>query len=141
MIVLDTDHMVEFVKGTSPDALRLQARLENCGEDFSTTIVTAEELTRGWLAEIRRVKDLRKQIPAYTRLGKTLATLGGWSVLPWNEPAVQQLESLRGLKLQIGTMDLKIASIALAHSATLLTRNSVDFERVPGLQIEDWLSS
>jgi tRNA(fMet)-specific endonuclease VapC len=140
VIVLDTDHMVEFVKGTSQESLRLQARLENCAEDFSTTIVTAEELTRGWLAEIRRVKDLQKQILPYARLEKTLATLGSWKILPWNEPAVQNIQSLRRLKLKIGTMDLKIASIALAHTATLLTRNAVDFVRVPGLAIDDWLS-
>jgi tRNA(fMet)-specific endonuclease VapC len=37
-------------------------------------------------------------------------------------------------------MDLKIASIALANGATLLTRNTRDFQKVPGLQIENWLS-
>jgi tRNA(fMet)-specific endonuclease VapC len=36
-------------------------------------------------------------------------------------------------------MDLKIASIALAHDATLLTRNTRDFAQVPGLRIENWL--
>ena len=38
-------------------------------------------------------------------------------------------------------MDLKIASIALAHDAIVLTRNRVDFEQVPNLQVEDWLSA
>jgi tRNA(fMet)-specific endonuclease VapC len=36
-------------------------------------------------------------------------------------------------------MDLKIAAICLAHDALLLTRNLVDFRRVPGLRVEDWL--
>jgi tRNA(fMet)-specific endonuclease VapC len=39
----------------------------------------------------------------------------------------------------IGTMDLKIASIALAHSATLLSANLRDFRQVPNLSVEDWL--
>jgi len=36
-------------------------------------------------------------------------------------------------------MDLKIASIVLVHGATLLTNNVRDFEKVPGLKVEDWL--
>jgi tRNA(fMet)-specific endonuclease VapC len=35
-------------------------------------------------------------------------------------------------------MDLWIAAIALTNSMTVLTRNRVDFERVPGLTVEDW---
>jgi tRNA(fMet)-specific endonuclease VapC len=43
------------------------------------------------------------------------------------------------MKIRIGTMDLKIASICLAHDALLLSRNRVDFEKVPGLRVENWL--
>ena len=36
-------------------------------------------------------------------------------------------------------MDLRIASIALTHDATLLSRNLRDFTKIPGLRVEDWL--
>jgi tRNA(fMet)-specific endonuclease VapC len=42
----------------------------------------------------------------------------------------------RGMK--IGPMDTLIAGQRLAHDLTLVTRNVVEFSRVPGLRIEDW---
>jgi len=45
---------------------------------------------------------------------------------------------LQQQRIRIGTMDLKIAGITLAHGATLLSRNVTDFQKVPGLLVEDW---
>jgi tRNA(fMet)-specific endonuclease VapC len=39
---------------------------------------------------------------------------------------------------KIGRGDLQIASIALAHRATLVTRILKDFQQIPGLQVENW---
>ncbi len=36
--------------------------------------------------------------------------------------------------------DLQIAAIALAHRCTLVTHNVAEFQRVPGLTVEDWES-
>jgi tRNA(fMet)-specific endonuclease VapC len=49
-----------------------------------------------------------------------------------------EFERLRQARIHIGTMDLKIAAIALANNATLLSRNLADFGKVPGLRVEDW---
>jgi tRNA(fMet)-specific endonuclease VapC len=38
----------------------------------------------------------------------------------------------------IGPNDLMIAAIALASGLTLVTHNTAEFSRVPGLVIEDW---
>jgi len=38
----------------------------------------------------------------------------------------------------IGGNDLMIAAIALAHDLTVVTHNSGEFTRVPGLRVEDW---
>jgi tRNA(fMet)-specific endonuclease VapC len=39
---------------------------------------------------------------------------------------------------RIGRADLLIACIALAHDATVVTRNIRHFRQVPGLKIVDW---
>ena len=59
-------------------------------------------------------------------------------VLPFGAGAAREFDRLRSSKLRVCTMDLKIAAIALASRATLLTRNRIDFGRVPGLAVEDW---
>ncbi len=39
----------------------------------------------------------------------------------------------------IGAYDFQIAAIAIANSLTLVTHNTQEFKRVPGLKITDWL--
>lgn len=58
--------------------------------------------------------------------------------MPFLENAATEYEKLRHSRIRIGTMDLKIAAIALAHDAILLTRNLSDFSKIPDLSIEDW---
>jgi len=38
----------------------------------------------------------------------------------------------------IGSDDLLIAAICIAHNLTIVTNNVAEFARVPGLQVEDW---
>jgi tRNA(fMet)-specific endonuclease VapC len=140
MLVLDSDHLSEYQKGTSEEARRLKQRLDLSTEPYGTTIITVEETMRGWMAALRRLQDPRRQIRAYASLRQLFRFFATWNVLDWNDAAVDVFESLRQAKVRIGTMDLKIASICLANSATLLTRNNADFGRVPSLQIADWLS-
>lgn len=40
--------------------------------------------------------------------------------------------------LLIGPYDMQIAAIALANGCTLVTHNTNEFSRVPGLLLEDW---
>ena len=140
MLVLDTDHVTEFQRGRSVAAQRLKQRLDSATEPFSTTIITVEENMRGWMAAIRRTNDPRDQIDAYTRFQRLFIFYATWNILEWDAAAVNVYESLRKAGVRVGTMDMKIASIALANNATLLTRNTNDFNRIPGLNIEDWLS-
>jgi tRNA(fMet)-specific endonuclease VapC len=47
--------------------------------------------------------------------------------------------ALRQAGALVEDADLWIASIALAHRAVVVTGNRRHFDRIPGLQVEDWL--
>ena len=52
--------------------------------------------------------------------------------------AVAQYTDLMSQKLRVETQDLRIAFIVMSIGGTLVTRNRRDFDRIPGLKIEDW---
>ena len=64
------------------------------------------------------------------------------SVLPFDRSAARAAATLRvdleGRGLPIGPLDNLIAGVALAHRATLVTRNTREFSRLPNLAIMDW---
>lgn len=62
--------------------------------------------------------------------------------LPFDDRAAEGYGKVRAYLATVGTPigpnDLMIAAIALAHGMTLVTHNTVEFSRVPGLKLEDW---
>jgi tRNA(fMet)-specific endonuclease VapC len=139
MVVLDTDHLSLLERRPSAEGRNLEARLEERESSLkSTTIITYEEQKRGWMAHASRAKTVAEEIRAYSRLMTHLQSFRSIQVLPFDERAGTEYQRLRRLRLRIGTMDLKIAAIVLAHNATLLSRNLADFRKVPGLKVEDW---
>lgn len=77
-------------------------------------------------ANLALVAKLRLQVPS----------------LPFEDRAAEHYGELRahlaGLGTPIGPNDLMIAAIARANNLILVTHNSVEFSRVPGLNLEDW---
>ena len=65
---------------------------------------------------------------------------GFWTVLPFDEAAAELFSEFRKQRIRTGSMDLKIASIAVTRDCLLLTANTRDFEKIPNIQIEDWIS-
>ena len=141
MILLDTDHLSLLQDRDTPVAFALQARLETFSPDeVVTTVITLEEQMRGWLALIHRVTDAQRQVAYDERLLGLVAFFAEWEVLPFDQHAAVTFERLRQQRVRIGTMDLKIAAIALRHNALVLSGNLRDFQQVPGLDVEDWRS-
>ncbi|HEX9002346.1 MAG TPA: type II toxin-antitoxin system VapC family toxin [Blastocatellia bacterium] len=139
MFVLDTDHITLLEWGSGPVGQRLHERIRALPEnEVVTTVITYEEQTRGWMAYAARAKTTAQQVEAYRKLKRHLDLYCRLQLLEFDEPAGVEFEQLQRLRPRIGTMDLKIAAIALANNATVLTRNIQDFVRVPGLGVEDW---
>jgi tRNA(fMet)-specific endonuclease VapC len=66
------------------------------------------------------------------------------AVLDYDGVCSKEFGRLRGLLMQQGRevsrLDLMIASVALVHDLTLVTHNTADFQHVPGLRLDDWLT-
>jgi tRNA(fMet)-specific endonuclease VapC len=140
MIVLDSDHLSELQHVNSQRRARLVKRIERQRDrTVATTIVSVEEQLRGRLATTNKRPPGNEQVVPYQELIGLLEFCVGWIVLPFDHISARQFHDLKAARIRIGSMDLKIASIALAHSATLLSANLRDFRQVPNLSVEDWL--
>lgn len=135
MLLLDTDVMTLLERGGN-ESVQLKARLEAIPpDDLATTIVSYEEQTRGWLAVSAKARTSEAQIAAYRRLKLHLQIYTRIAVLEYDEKAAAEYERLRRTRIRIGTLDLRIAAIAITNGAALLTRNLTDFSRILGLQV------
>lgn len=140
MILLDTDHISVLAFPESLPTVNLHGRLANATDPrIATTIITAAEQMRGWLARINRLADVYRQVNAYDELADLFLFFQQWEVVRFDRAAADMYLQLRKDKVRIGTNDLKIAAITLSQSALLLSANLRDYRKVPGLRVENWL--
>jgi len=130
MYLLDTNIMSDLIR--HPDGA-VAARIAEASEAVvATSIIVAAELRFG--AERRGSERLTARVDELLRLVP---------VHPLKEDADGHYGRLRAdLERQgkpIGNNDMLIAAHALALDATLVTDNLREFERVPGLRVENWL--
>ncbi|AFY32351.1 type II toxin-antitoxin system VapC family toxin [Calothrix sp. PCC 7507] len=138
MYILDTDHLSVLDRGGA-NAQRLLQRLASLSSSqVATSIISYEEQMRGWLSYIAKAQSIEQQVETYKQLKRQLANYCAIPVLEFDEQATQEFQRLRKEYPRLGTMDLKIASLALVNRAVLLTRKSADFGQIAGLFIEDW---
>jgi tRNA(fMet)-specific endonuclease VapC len=133
--VLDTDTLSLVQRNQQSYVQRLLALPP---DQRAITIVTVEEQLRGWLAHIRRAKDMTALIRTYAHLYEAIMYLTQINILVFDNQAATIMNQLRQQKIRIGTLDLRIAAIVLAKDGILITRNLAHFQQVPGLAIEDW---
>jgi tRNA(fMet)-specific endonuclease VapC len=137
--LLDTEHLVVLQRRTQPAFGKLTERLRR--EDPSgifISMISFHEQMQGWLAFLNRVRSASQIVLAYSELEELGRSFFEMNVLSFSSQAQMCFDDLRKQRIRIGTMDLRIASIALVEGATVLTANASDFEKVPGLTIDDW---
>ena len=116
-------------------------RVEVNAENLAVTIVTVEEVIRGWFNVIRQASapsQADKLVWGYTRLWDTLDDFKNLNILKFDQNASTIYTEFFRQRIRIGTQDLRIAAIVLANKAILVTRNHRDFSQVPDLVQEDW---
>jgi len=137
--ILDTDHLSILQRRTEPEFRNLSSRLNQLSPDLIfITIVSFQEQFQGWMAYLNKARTSDKIVTSYSKLESLIQLFSISQILSFDYKANEIAAKLRGLRLRLGTMDLRIASIAISHDAVLLTRNVSDFSKVPHLKIEDW---
>ena len=139
MYVFDSDHLSFLQRPQAPEFPNLVGRCASFSAgDFYTTIVSFHEQVNGWTRFIAKANRSHGLVHGYRKLEGILETFAGGQSLPFDSAAGEVYDDLRKQRIRVGAMDLRIGSIAIANRMTLLTRNTVDFERIPGLIFEDW---
>ena len=141
LYLLDTDHATALFRNNVAGK-NLAVRLQHTAQDdYGTTIISFEEQVRGWLDVLNRRKRQGNIVGAYSELNGMRLLYQRLAIWQYDERAEQIFQSLVKANVKVGTQDLRIAAVALANDATLLTCNSRDFGKVFGLRIEDWTAT
>jgi tRNA(fMet)-specific endonuclease VapC len=131
MLILDSNTISYYFRGDPQVVPRLQALRP---AEVGVPAIVEYELRYGLL---RMTSDA-----AAPRLAALAQLLRPMQLLPFDSECAAQAARIRvdleALGTPIGPHDTLIAATALRHQATLVTRNTREFSRVPGLQWVNW---
>lgn len=128
--LIDTDILSLFFRGDPAVVARFDAYIAEY-DRVSISILTYYEIVSGL-----------KHRDAHQQLAIFLAFSSQSNIVPLTEPSVtlsaQIYADLRAAGMPLDDIDLLIAGSALVNDWILVTHNTKHFERIAGLQIEDW---
>jgi tRNA(fMet)-specific endonuclease VapC len=127
--VLDTNTCIAALRD---DAAVLSRLLRVPPDRVAVSAMTVAEL---WFGALKSDHPARGRATAD-------AFLAPFRRLAFDEAAAEHYATARrhleSRGTPIGERDLVIAATALAHDLTVITNNTREFRRVPGLRVEDW---
>jgi tRNA(fMet)-specific endonuclease VapC len=129
--LLDTDHLSAHLRRPSGLAHRF---FQYSGRLYTPTIALAELYVWAY----RRPDPA----PALESIEKML--FHEVSVVEYDGDCAKEFGrtrvEMRRQGIEVPSVDLLIASVALVYDATLVTHNTSHFENIPGLRLDDWLT-
>src|SRR6266852_3202311 len=124
--LVDSDYVADYL-GVNPAAIKLLSSFAK--DDLSISLITYGEIYEG----IHFGRDPQKITDVFHRFLRPVV------ILPLTQPIMQQFARIRGELRRtgkiIGDFDILIASTAIQHHLTLLTRNIRDYQRIPDLKL------
>ena len=133
MICLDTNAVIAAINKRKPNIRRRLEAAIATGEPVGLSTIVLFELRYG-IAKSARPQENAAILAAFLALDVT--------PLPFEPEDAEEAGDIRAeLEREgtpIGPYDVLIAAQARRRSALLVTANTGEFTRVPGLRIEDW---
>ncbi len=128
--LLDTCVISDFIKGEVGTQVRLK---QKSPADIAVSAITVMELRYGLALNPQHAQKVEPTIASF---------LVSVTILPFSTVEAEKAAQIRAiLKSQgqpIGAYDVLIAATALQHNLLMVTANQREFDRVPGLQTENW---
>ena len=129
--LLDTNASIDHMRRGAASPISAKLTSAPAGAVVICSVVVAELLF-----------GARRSAQVAQTLAKVQAFCNRFVSLPFDDHAADHYSTIRAhlaaLGTPIGPNDLMIAAIALANGLTLVTHNTVEFTRVPGLNLQDW---
>jgi tRNA(fMet)-specific endonuclease VapC len=128
--MLDTDTCITLIRQRAPRLL--EKVVSFLPGELGLSIITVAELHYG--VEHSQYRDKNRAALTQFLLPFDIADFDHTAALTYGSVRAE----LEAKGLPIGAMDTLIAAHALALKVTLVTHNLSEFQRVPGLGVEDW---
>jgi tRNA(fMet)-specific endonuclease VapC len=131
--LLDTCVISDFIKGEPGTQTQLK---QTPPIDIAVSVITLMELRYGLQLNSQRAQKIEPIITSFLN-SVTLLPFG----IPESEKAAEIRAILKSQGQPIGAYDVLIAATAVQHHLVMVTANQWEFDRVPGLQTENWRQS